>query len=231
MPLQHFGGKNALWPGISRANLEGTSQHGFPRLVALSFGRCHPIYRWSPLLCWHKHDWLITLSFLLSQFFRGTPRMASFGSQWIRTLELSQSDKGFLTSPGPILHLFKQRNKTKREELGLSSHKIKTGTKSRFPGSLVRTKNFKEFTNNRQTKRASNTDNIYPQFLSLSFFQTLSHTLSLLLLFLHLLIFLILHFCFLCLIFFSASFNLSFKTQLWEVPWSKWKGGSLSYQF
>lgn len=45
-------------------------------------------------------------------------------------------------------------------------------------------------------------------------------------LFIHL--FLILHLCFLRLQFFFTPLNLSFKTQLCEFLWSKWKGGSLA---
>lgn len=42
LPLQNFGGKNVLPPGTSRANLEGHPlQHGFPRSVVLSLGKCH----------------------------------------------------------------------------------------------------------------------------------------------------------------------------------------------
>lgn len=66
LPLQDFGGKNVLWSGISRASLEGRLQPGFPILVVLSFGKCHPTYRQSPWQCWHKHGQTTPPSFLLS---------------------------------------------------------------------------------------------------------------------------------------------------------------------
>lgn len=140
-------------------------------------------------------------------------------------MNILKATRTFQLSPGES-SIFTNGETRLREGLWRGTHNVRTETKCRFSGSPPTSQNFKEFSDNKQIKNWPQTLIIFikiPHNFVLSDF--LSHSL-LFPLFIHL--FLILHLCFLCLQFFFTPLNLSFKTQLCEFLWSKWKGGSLA---
>lgn len=177
LPLQHFGGKNALPLGVSTANLEGTFQHGFPRLAVLSFGKCHPIYHLFPIAKL-AGAWLV-----LDHDSRGKFQDCPTWFQRDQNMNILKATRAFQLCPGESFIFTNGETRLREEELWRGTHNIRIETKSRFSGSPPRSQNFKEFSDNKQIKNWPQTLTIFikssPQLCSFRFPLSFPHFLCL----------------------------------------------------